>query len=63
MLRRWDIEVTNYLDIQEDWVVPSSEKALDSLGDVAGRLVDSSFLKLKDDFNKDYHGRWAKPLC
>ena len=32
MLRRWDIEVTNYLDIQEDWVVPSSEKALDSRG-------------------------------
>ena len=63
MLRRWDIEVTNYLDIQEDWVVPRSANALDSLADVAGSVVDSSFLKLKDDFKKDYHGRWAEPLC
>ena len=30
---------------------------------MAGRLTDSSFLKLKDEFNKDYHGRWAGPLC
>src|SRR4051812_21167646 len=62
MLRRWDIEVTNYLDIQEDWVVPHSAKSLDSLAGVVGRLVDSS-LKLNNDFNKDYHGRWAEPLC
>lgn len=58
MLRRWVIKVTNYAD----WIVPRSTKALDSLADVVGRHVDSSFLKLKDDFNKDYHVRWAEPL-
>lgn len=63
MLKRWDIEVTNYFDIQADWVVPRSTKLLDSLADVAGRLVDPSFLKLKDNFNKDHHARWAEPLC
>ena len=62
MLRRWDIEVTNYFDIQVDWVVPHSTKVLDSLADMVGRLVDP-YLKLKDNFNKDHHDRWAETVC
>ena len=62
-MKRWDIEVTNYFDIQADWVVARSTKLLDSLAYVAGRLVDPSFLKLKDNFNKDHHAHWSEPLC
>ena len=63
MLKRWGIEVTNYFDIQADWVVPRSTKILDSLADVAGGLVDPSFFTLKEKFNKHHHDHWAEPLC
>ena len=63
MLKPRGIQVANYFDIQTDWVVPRSTKNLDSLLDVAGRLVDPSFFTLKEKFNKGHHDHWAEPLC
>ena len=63
MLKPWGIRVTNYFDIQMDWVVPRSTKILDSLANVAGCLVDPSFFTLKENFNKDHHDHGAEQLC
>ena len=46
-LERVKLELANFVDIQKEWRVPKATKALDSLGDVSGMLIDDYYNNMK----------------
>ncbi|XBH84540.1 hypothetical protein VPH35_072684 [Triticum aestivum] len=58
-LERIKLEVANFIDIQKEWRVPEAIKALDSLGDISGMLIDDYYNNMKKKITDDEHKRWA----
>ncbi|XBH83018.1 hypothetical protein VPH35_071554 [Triticum aestivum] len=56
-LERVKLEVANFVDIQKEWRLPEATKALDSLGDVSGILIDDYYNNMKKKITDDEHKR------
>ena len=56
LLELLGIRVTNYKDIQAEWGVPNDEnKPLNSLGELAGLIIDEFYEEMKIMFDGQYH--------
>ncbi|XBH84120.1 hypothetical protein VPH35_072382 [Triticum aestivum] len=55
-----EINSDNYIDIQVEWRDPYNKKELDSLADVAGRMIDIHYHDMKKTINyKEDHTLWG----
>ncbi|XBH84865.1 hypothetical protein VPH35_072935 [Triticum aestivum] len=55
-----EINSDNYIDIQVEWRDPYNKKKFDSLGDVAGRMIDIHYHDMKKKINrKEDHTLWG----